>query len=550
MKVLFVYGLDESLAIEYLSAALRRAGHRCELLFDPMLFANSTSRTTNRLLARLFSFREQQLDFVRQQAPDLIAFSVVGADYAWARRFAQQIRRVSSAPILFGGRHPTAVPEVVARLPEVDFVCVGEGDEAIVELADALERGADTTGIPNIWTVQGGELYANPPRPLITDVDSLPWPDKDLFYRWVPAWAQGYTAQGRRGCLNACSYCGNNAMRKMYLGDDELEARRYLRLRSVDNLLEELVGQHRRYGFRLIRFVDDDFATDPDWLDEFAEKFPRLLPGVRYKIFINPQSVTPRVVRALERSGCAQVQMGVQSVNLETRRRHLRRSHSQETLVEAIRLLRESSMIVYNDIILGLPWETREQQRGTIDFYLEHPVDYIGAYFLQFFPDTELTRAALRDGHLGPEDERAIIHEPPDRSIIFENQLTPDWAATLQRSIDNMNFLPVPLYRAIRRTGPAAGPIHDVLSGGFSVYRSMHFWVGSFPENWEAFPHPRLTFELPGLQAYSVIKRHSALRVAQALRLRPERVEPCEPARFRRDLQCAGRARASRGANP
>jgi radical SAM superfamily enzyme YgiQ (UPF0313 family) len=540
MKVLFLYGLDESLAIEYLSASLRRAGHRSELLFDPMLFANSTSRTTNRLLARLFSFRQQQLEFIREQQPGLIAFSVVGADYAWARRFARQIRGVSDAPILFGGRHPSAVPEVVARLPEVDFVCIGEGDEAIVELADAIEQGADTTGIANIWTHRGGALHANPPRPLITDLDSLPWPDKDLFYRYVPAWAQGYSAQARRGCLNACTYCGNNAMRAMYLGSDELEARRFLRLRSVDNLIEELAGQHRRYGFRLIRFVDDDFATDEDWLDEFAEKFPAALPGVRYKIFINPQSVTPRVVRALERSNCAQVQMGVQSVHPQTRQQHLRRGHSQEVLVEAIRLLRGSEMIVYNDIILGLPWETQEQQRQTIDFYLEQPIDYVGAYFLQYFPDTELTRAALADGHLGPDDERAIIHEPPDRSIIFKNRHNPDWVESLQRSIDNLNFLPVPVYKAIQRTGPAAEPIHSALSGGFGIYRSVHFWLSAYPERWDSFPHPRLTFELPGLQAYSVIKRHAGLRVAQALRLRRRAVVPCPPRRFRRDLERGG----------
>lgn len=537
MRVLFLYGLDESLAIEVLSACLKRAGHETELLFDPMLFANSTSRTTSPVLARLFSFRAQQLEFVRQQAPDLIAFSVVGADYAWARTFARQIRGVSAAPILFGGRHPTAVPEVVARLPEVDFVCVGEGDEAIVELADALERGADTTAIPNIWSVQGGALHANPPRPLIMELDSLPWPDKDLFYRYVPAWAQGYTAQGRRGCLNACSYCGNNAMRKMYLGEDEFESKRYLRLRSVDNLLAELSGQHRRYGFKLIRFVDDDFASVPDWLDEFADKFPRALPGVLYKIFINPHSVSLRTVRALERSNCAQVQMGVQSVNTETRRNHLRRYYSQETLIEAIRLLSESRMIVYNDIILGLPWETQEQQRRTIDFYLDHPIDYVGAYFLQFFPDTELTQAALGEGFLDAEDGQAIIHEPPDRSIIFENKLTPEWVVRLQRTVANLNFLPPPLFKAIERTGPAAEPIHGALSLGFETYRSLRFWVGFFPERWDAFPHPRLTFELPGLQAYSVIKRHTALRVAQALRLRPHAVKPCDPDRFRRDLQ-------------
>lgn len=525
MKILFVYGLCENLGIEYLSALLQRAGHQTDLLYDPMLFDNSTTFTTNKHLGRAFSFREQQLDFVRRYDPDLVAFSVVGADYHWAMKFARQVRQVVRAPILFGGKHPTAVPDTVLALPYVDYVCVGEGDEAMVELVDALAAGRSVANLANIWSKEGGQVHRNPVRPLFTDLDSLPFPDKDMYYQWNPIWRLGYTAQGRRGCVNGCTYCHNNAMRRMYLPHNPSD-RSYLRMRSVDSLLKELGERHRRYGFKLIRFVDDDFAVDEDWLSDFASRFQRECPGVKYKIFLNPMSVNERTVALLESSGCTHVQMGVQSVDPGIRRERLDRSYSNDRLIRSLDLLRASRLVVTNDLILGIPWQSDVEQRRILDFYLEHTVDFVGAYFLQFFPDTEITARALADGLLTAEDRRFIEDEPADRSIVFRNRHVPRAAERTQEAINNLNYLPGSVMRALERLGPGRDPAHATL--GFSIrwLRSFAYWAWAMPETWDRFPHPAMSFELPGLQEFSVTKRHAWIRLKQMLRVEEPRLVP------------------------
>lgn len=533
MKVLFAYCFHENLGVEYLSAFLKRAGHETELVFDPRLFDSSTSVTTNKTLAKWFSFRDQQIDFVRELNPGLVAFSVVGADYLWACKFAEQIKTAIDVPIVFGGRHPTAVPEHVIKLPFVDYLCVGEGEQALVELADAIQQGRPADKIPNIWSKSNGELVGNDPRPLADDLDRFPFPDKELYYRYNPVWKKGYTAQGRRGCLNACTYCGNNAMRRLYFGDD-LRNKNYLRLRSVDNLMDELVQRHDKYGYNLIRFVDDDFAANEKWLSEFADKFPAALPDVKYKIFINPLSVNEKTAVYLEKSNCVQVQMGVQSVDPEVRRKFLGRSYSNDVLTRTLSLLRNTRIIVSNDLILGIPWQPEIEQRKIVDFYIEHPVDFVNAFFLQYFPDTDMTKRVLDDNLLDDKAHNEIIHEPADRSIIFRNKHNPASLEKIHCAINNMNYLPGALFNLVERMGPLREPMHGVFGVLTGIYRTLVFWFWAFPQRFNDFPHPKFSFELPGLQDFAVFKRYIWIGLLQKLGLKKKRIEAVNPAKFTR----------------
>ena len=114
---------------------------------------------------------------------DLIGFSVISDTYGWACQIAGELIKRIDIPVIFGGIHPTSVPDIVIKEDFVDYVCAGEGEEAMVELCDALQQGKDTTSIRNVWTKRNGRIIKNPLRPLISDLDSLPFPDKELYYK-------------------------------------------------------------------------------------------------------------------------------------------------------------------------------------------------------------------------------------------------------------------------------------------------------------------------------------------------------------------------------
>ena len=104
----------------------------------------------------------------------MLCISVTTDYHAWAKAWAAEVKRRIDVPVVFGGIHPTSVPEKVALEECVDYVCVGEGDEALVELAVALRDGADASRIPNIWLRREGKVVSNPTRPPVADMDALP----------------------------------------------------------------------------------------------------------------------------------------------------------------------------------------------------------------------------------------------------------------------------------------------------------------------------------------------------------------------------------------
>ena len=208
LKVLFVYPSFENIGMQIMSSVLRQHGHQAELLLDPCLFDDLFLQVA--FLKRSLSHRRELLQRCVSANPDVVAFSVVTDIYPWACSMASEIKRLMpQVPIVFGGIHATSVPDRVLAKDFVDFVCRGEGEYPLLELVEALAAGAEDFPIPNIWYKKDGRIVANEARPLIADLDSLPLPDKELFYREAPYAKKEYNLQTMRGCLNGCAYCHN-----------------------------------------------------------------------------------------------------------------------------------------------------------------------------------------------------------------------------------------------------------------------------------------------------------------------------------------------------
>lgn len=512
IKVLFVYSVFENIGVEYLSASLKQQGHQTHLIFDPRLFDLSSKNFSNRALGRIFSMRKRLVIEAQKYDPDLIAFSAVSADYKWALDFAGELKKVTKAPTVFGGYHPTAIPEKVIKEDAVDYVIVGEGEQAIVELASGLEKGEVDPEAPNLWLKHNGSVKGNPPAPLIQNLDELPMPDKDLFYSHGSPFNIGYMAMGRRGCENACSYCANNLRRKLYYGDKYKEAKSYLRRRSVGNLMEELKAAKGRYGIRIIRFNDDDFAENEDWLMEFRDRF-RHEVNVPYKCFVNSTSINDRTVRLLRESGCSQVQMGVQTMNPRLGS-VIGRHSTVEDIKRAIDLFSGSGITLSTDNMFGLPQEEVADYHNLAEFYLEHPVDFLNVYWLIYFPRTDIVRMAVESGSIDEETVRLIEDDPYRGDINRRTDLHPVSLMRYKLLFESYNYLPRSIFRTIvkRKLYRYFPPIN------FFLPLRMINVLRRIPK--DQFPKPRQGYELVWLRHRKLMWRYilEALKITKPKR--------------------------------
>jgi radical SAM superfamily enzyme YgiQ (UPF0313 family) len=385
------------MGVEYLSAVLKEAGHQVDLVYDPQLF-NDTF-VSNKPLSRFFSFEKKILKEVSIHQPDLVAFSVVSDNYPWACQRARKIKEIYHLPIIFGGVHPSSVPEVVMKNEFADYVVVGEGEGAIVDLANSLDRGEPISNIRNLWYKENGSIKSNEVRPTIQNLDELPFPDKDLFYKRLPFFRDGYYIMTSRGYVYRCTYCNNSLFKKMYTGKGP-----FFRRRSIENVLSELREAKKKYNMTSIHFWDEIFVSDHDWLKEFLERYRKEI-ALPYACCIHVNFIHEDTVSLLKKSGCWQAFMGVQSLNEDIKKNILRRNESNERVKETIQLFNQYRISIVAENIINLPNETEDDLMYMMKFYNENRPSRLYVFWLSLYPKTEIVDIAQRMGIL---DEKAI----------------------------------------------------------------------------------------------------------------------------------------------
>ncbi len=399
MRIAFATSHYENLAIEYLSALVKLDGHETALFFEPALFHNFFC-DSNFLHDRVFNFRSRLLKSLEEWKPDIIAFSVISDNYRWTLDIAREAKKLTGAKIVFGGVHPTSVPDRTLAEGTPDFIVAGDAEEAFPELARALAAGTDPSGIANVGGRSGGKTWLNPPRPLMKDLDRLPFPDKDLFYRECALLVKkSYMISASRGCNYSCSYCWNSMIRKVY-------PEGFFRRRSPENAAAELEWAKARYGIERVTFYDEVFTSDRDWLEKFLEIYRRRV-GLPFFCCVHPDNIDEAVVKLLEDSGCGAVNIGLQTANEDTRRRILNRGGSNDQAARALDILGRSKLYVYSNIMLGLPGETEKDLEGTLLFCARHKADLPAIYWLRYYPGTRIIETAGGMGILtGEQIER------------------------------------------------------------------------------------------------------------------------------------------------
>ena len=409
MKVLFFNPQQEMCGIQCLSAYLKRAGHRTALFNDARLFDNPWVQFPR--LARLTEDDEPGFRAVEEHEPDLIGFTVVSDDYPWALRWAKRLKERFDVPIVFGNAHPTFHPDEVLRNPEVDFIVRGEGEITLLELVEALGGARDFSGIRGLGYKNGGELRINEMRPLIEDLDSLPFPDKDLYYDLMPYLNHGYTTMSGRGCPYRCTFCDNNSSMQIYRSSGLKQ--KWSRRRSPERVVREILWAKERYGVEHVRFNDEDWSYDKRWTREFTALHKEKV-GLPYFAWVYPNTIDDDIARRMAESGCDSVEMGIQSGTERLRADLMHRYTKDEQVLTAMVALRRHGIRATVDIIIGMPTETKEDLDRTVRLLDKAKPWHIYTFWLRYYRSTEIL-AIAKERNLLTDEQIAYIVDSHSR---------------------------------------------------------------------------------------------------------------------------------------
>ncbi|HEY52453.1 MAG TPA: B12-binding domain-containing radical SAM protein [Caldilineae bacterium] len=397
MRVLFVEKqLDyEPQGTMQLSSVLKEAGHD---------------------VALTIAAQEDALEFAYEYQPDVLAYSVMTGSHHYYFDLNRQIKeRLNGKNVfsMFGGPHPTFFPEMIAE-PGVDGLCIGEGEGPIVDLVNALGNGGVKPDIPNWWLNIDGEVIKNPVRQLLRSLGDLPRPDRHLIYdkhvymREAPV----KHFMGSRGCPYQCTYCFNHAYYQIYKGEKRGSQR------PVDTIIDEVNWVRANWPLENVVFIDDLFIIFDDWLEEFAEKWPK---EVGLPFFCNVRADLlvkgPHKVDLLKKAGCGTVSMGIEAANDRIRVKLLKRRMTREDMIQAGNMVRDAGIHITSTNILGLPTSTLEDDLDTMRLNAAARISYAHAFIFQPYPGTELGQYAQdHDFMVGTFDDIPTIAW--DRSIL------------------------------------------------------------------------------------------------------------------------------------
>lgn len=327
--------------------------------------------------------------------PDVVGFSAFSDNFRYLSAVAQRIKAADpQVTTVFGGVHATLAPQVVASKGHVDYIVVGEGEEAFIEFLRRRQAGLPVDDIQNLGYRQNGGVQINSIRPYI-DVNSIPYPDVSVF-SGNPRIPDMFPIITGRGCPFSCTYCSNNAYHKLYCSE-----RKHVRRKSVDYVIGELKSVLERFDVNCFLFTDDVFTIDRKWLAEFAARYSQEI-GIKYRCINHPNHINEDVARLLKESGCVYVQLGFQTANAELRRHVLDRNETNERIAQGVVILQRHGLPIAVDHILGIPTETAETIEESALFYSHLGVDYVAVYGLTYYPGTDIIQhGGLDDVQVG-----------------------------------------------------------------------------------------------------------------------------------------------------
>jgi radical SAM superfamily enzyme YgiQ (UPF0313 family) len=386
LKVLFIYpDVGTMLPPDYqhgvgtLLAVLKKAGHTPKLIY----VHDELSRED--LIAKIKSFD-----------PGLVAVSTVSNQYQRSRKYAKWLKEKFDVPIVIGGMHATLAPEEVISENCFDMLCIGEGEGAIVELTDGLENGSDISAIQNLWLKKDSKIIKNELRPLVEDLDTLPFVDRETFHFEKILLAQGGKCSmlSGRGCPFGCTYCANEGIRALYKGKG-----RFVRMRSVEHVLSEMREILENYKVTKWEFNDDIFTLKKKWMEKFCELYGAEF-DIPFDVNVRVETVDRQALQILKDAGCDLIRIGVESGSERVRKQLMKRNMTNAQIENTFEDAEAVGLKTWSFNMVGLPGETREDAEETIRLNEKLCPDHMQVSVFNPYPGTRLYEKCIEEGIL------------------------------------------------------------------------------------------------------------------------------------------------------
>lgn len=346
-KYKFLGVVAPSLGIGYMAAVLEEHGYDVDVLD-----ASALELTYDEIG-----------DEILKRNPDIVSISALTPTIGVALDSADKIKQVKpDTVVVLGGYHPTFEYKSVLDEPSVDVVVRGEGEYTFLDLVQTIERGGDLANVEGLAFHDEGDssLIVTPDRPIIHDLDELPFPAFHLFpmekYKILNITTNVATIITTRGCPMKCSFCSSAALH----GE-------HMRRRSYENVCDEIEVRLREQNIDTIAFMDDTFTLNKKFVRDFCAEIKRRNLKFWWGCTSRVDTLDEDLLQTMKDAGCITIFMGVESADqqmLEKMNKNITVSKTER----AFRLARKVGIRTIASCVIGMPEDTRKSIANTIAF--------------------------------------------------------------------------------------------------------------------------------------------------------------------------------------
>ncbi|MBF0118036.1 MAG: cobalamin-dependent protein [Desulfobacterales bacterium] len=343
--------------------------------------------------------RKEILHLIRNEQADIIGFSVMSYQYPQVISLVKDIKRIfPKIIVVLGGPHIGADYSAVMRKnPEIDIAVRGEGEYIMPQIVKSLSEGYSLKGVKGIAFKKDSEIIITEQPEYIFDLDALPYPDWESLpvkrYWDVFTTRKNYARiLGTRGCPYQCSFCGAHIiMGKKY------------RKRSPMHVIGELKMLYDYYHVREILFNDSTFNIDNEWVSEICEGIIKMGHPIIWRCNVRADRLDKEILKLMKRSGCVKVVMGVESGD-ENVLKLMNKGENLEQIYKGMEMLKELKMPSDHGFILGMPGETINSLKNTINLACSVKSGIVTFSLATPFPGTQLYAYAQKEEGFSVED--------------------------------------------------------------------------------------------------------------------------------------------------
>lgn len=413
------------------------------------------------------------IEKVKEFSPDIIALSLLESTYSKALSLLLAIKDFK-IPVIAGGVFATFAPEVVLANESINMVCIGEGEEALIEVCQRMVAGADYSDVDNLWFKSDGRIIRNKLRKPV-DINELLIPDYSLFeperflrpmggkiYRAIPI-------ETNRGCPYSCTFCNSPAIAELYKNNGHYKP--FFRKKDIRVIGKELRYLVKRWDAEYVYFSSDTFLTLTDTeFDSFIAVYKEI--GLPFWMQSRVEAITEYRIRKLKEVGCHRMSIGLEHGNDDFRRRVLKKKFVNKQMIKASKIIAKVGIPLTVNNIIGFPDETRELVFDTVELNRKLTFDTVNAVAFAPFHGTPLQKLCVARGYISEDFNPGSLNvdAPLDMPQLSQEQIK-----GLRRTFALYTRLPKKYWPQIEKAEKFDEEGNRIFADLQKVYRDKYF---------------------------------------------------------------------------